>query len=75
LNYIHNHDDYATEPVRGLPATLPRGEFVLWQGTPSWRAFARQVFHTRAIAILVAMAALARRFFHVGRRKPRHCTW
>ncbi len=60
MNYIHNHDDYATEPVRGLPATLPRGEFVLWQGTPSWRAFARQVFRTRAIAILVALAALAR---------------
>jgi putative photosynthetic complex assembly protein len=66
LNYIHNHDDYATEPVRGLPATLPRGEFVLWQGTPSWRAFARQVFHTRAIAILVAMAALARAAFSMS---------
>jgi len=60
LNYIHNHDDYATEPVRGLPAVLPRGEFVLWQGAPSWRALARQVFHTRAIAVLVGIAAMAR---------------
>lgn len=60
MNYIHNHDDYATEPVRGLPAVLPRGEFVLWQGRPSWRVFAQQVFHTRTIAVLVAAAALAR---------------
>lgn len=66
MNYIHNHDDYATEPVRGLPATLPRGEFVLWQGTPSWRVFARQVFRTRAIAILVTLAALARVAFSVS---------
>ena len=60
MNYIHNHDDYATEPVRGLPAVLPRGEFVLWQGAPSWRVFARQVFHTRAIALIVAIAAMTR---------------
>ncbi len=60
MNYIHNHDDYATEPIRGLPAALPRGEFVLWQGAPSWRVFARQVFHTRAIAVLVGLAATLR---------------
>lgn len=60
MNYIHNHDDYATEPVRGLPATLPRGEFVLWQGAPTWRAFARQVFKTRIIAGLLLAGAAAR---------------
>lgn len=60
MNYIHNHDDYATEPVRGLPAALPRGEFVLWQGAPSWRAFARQVFKTHIITGLVVAGAIAR---------------
>lgn len=60
MNYIHNHDDYATEPVRGLPAALPRGEFVLWQGAPSWRAFARQVFYTHIITALVVAGAIAR---------------
>ena len=60
MNYIHNHDDYATEPIRGLPAALPRGEFVLWQGAPSWRVFARQVFHTRTIAVLIGLAATLR---------------
>ncbi|MFK7791924.1 MAG: photosynthetic complex putative assembly protein PuhB [Devosiaceae bacterium] len=60
MNYIHNHDDYATEPVRGLPAALPRGEFVLWQGAPDWRAFASQVFKTRIIIALVVLGAATR---------------
>ncbi len=60
MNYIYNQDDFATEPVRGLPAALPPGEFVLWQGAPDWRAFARQVYHTRALAILVGLAATIR---------------
>ncbi len=29
------HDDFATEPVRGLPETPPEGEHILWQGRPS----------------------------------------
>lgn len=28
------HDDFAFEPVRGLPGPLPRGETILWQGRP-----------------------------------------
>jgi hypothetical protein len=31
-----HHDDFATEPVRGLPENLPPGEEILWQGQPSW---------------------------------------
>ncbi|MFB9151361.1 photosynthetic complex putative assembly protein PuhB [Roseovarius ramblicola] len=38
-----SHDDFATEPVRGLPETPPEGERILWQGRPhgfwlSWDA-------------------------------------
>ncbi len=36
----HHYD--ADEPVRGLPARLPAGEQLLWQGSPSWKTFARQ---------------------------------
>ena len=33
-----SHDDFAFEPVRGLPERLPRGEVILWQGRPhTWR--------------------------------------
>ncbi|MCL5778604.1 PH domain-containing protein [Limibaculum sp. FT325] len=46
-----SHDDFAFEPVRGLPGLLPRGERVLWQGAPAWRPLARRAFHTRAVAV------------------------
>lgn len=47
------------EPVvpRGLPAPLPRGEQLLWQGAPDRATFARQVFHTRAVALYFTGAA------------------
>lgn len=32
----HDHDDFAVEPVRGLPEALPEGEQILWQGQPAW---------------------------------------
>ncbi|MBY4894225.1 hypothetical protein A8B78_18050 [Jannaschia sp. EhC01] len=38
----HDHDDFQTEPVRGLPAHLPEGEEILWQGQPSWWALAQE---------------------------------
>ncbi|WP_297542367.1 photosynthetic complex putative assembly protein PuhB [Roseovarius sp.] len=31
-----SHDDFAVEPVRGLPETPPEGERILWQGAPNW---------------------------------------
>lgn len=30
-----HHDDFKFEPVRGLPAELPPGEEILWQGSPN----------------------------------------
>lgn len=31
-----SHDDFAAEPVKGLPELPPRGEVILWQGRPNW---------------------------------------
>jgi hypothetical protein len=42
-----NEHDY--EPVPGLPAPLPQGESILWQGAPNWRAFARHAMWMRWI--------------------------
>jgi hypothetical protein len=39
------------EPVRGLPARLPAGERMLWQGEPNWKVLALRTFHVRKIAI------------------------
>lgn len=33
-----SHDDFAIEPVPGLPERPPEGEVILWQGRPNWWA-------------------------------------
>jgi hypothetical protein len=44
------HDDYAVEPIRGLPEALPRDETILWQGAPQVWEMAKHVFHIRLVA-------------------------
>jgi hypothetical protein len=48
------HDDYQSEPVRGLPERLPHGEHILWQGAPLWWQLAKDVFHIRVVAVYFA---------------------
>ena len=31
-----SEDDFAVEPIEGLPELLPKGEVILWQGRPNW---------------------------------------
>lgn len=49
---IKEHD---YEPVPGLPADLPEGESILWQGAPHWRALAIRAMHIRLFAIYFAI--------------------
>lgn len=44
-----SHDDFETEPIPGLPALLPEGEYIVWQGYPDARAVARKLLHERKI--------------------------
>jgi hypothetical protein len=46
--------EHEHEPQRGLPAPLPPGEHVVWQGSPEWRALAREAFHVRKLAVYFA---------------------
>lgn len=50
-----SHDDFAFEPIPGLPERLPRGERILWQGKPSWWGLALRVFHVRKAAVYFAI--------------------
>ncbi len=52
-----SHDDFAFEPIRGLPEKLPAGEHIQWQGAPNWIAMARHVFHVRFVAAYFALIA------------------
>jgi hypothetical protein len=38
------HDDFASEPLPGLPARPPLGEEILWQGRPDSFALARDAY-------------------------------
>lgn len=53
-----SHDDFNLEPVHGLPAALPPGETLLWQGTPRWRSLAVRALHVRKVAVYFAVLAL-----------------
>lgn len=45
---MNEHDH---EPIPGLPATLPPGEAILWQGGPRWDALAIRAMRVRSISI------------------------
>ena len=48
----HDH-----EPVPGLPAPLPEGETILWQGSPETWAMARRAYHVGQIGVYFAALA------------------
>lgn len=58
MSGAHHHDDFAVEPVKGLPALLPEGETILWQGAPNGRAFATRVFRAGWIGVYFAAVTL-----------------
>jgi hypothetical protein len=43
--------EYDFEPIPGLPANLPEGEQLLWQGSPAAVATARRVLHIGLVAV------------------------
>ncbi len=55
-----SHDDFEFEPVRGLPALLPPGERLLWQGSPNWKSLAVRAYHVRKVALYFAALVLWR---------------
>jgi len=52
--------DYEFEPQPGLPEPLPKGEHVLWQGAPRWRALVAHVLPIRLIAAYFSLLAIWR---------------
>jgi hypothetical protein len=45
---VNEHDG---EVIRGLPGVPPRGERILWQGSPDWRSLAMRAFKVRAVLV------------------------
>jgi len=55
---MSDHDDFAFDVAPGIPAPLPKGEEVLWQGCPDTSALAREAFKIRWIAGYMALLVL-----------------
>lgn len=55
-----SHDDFAFEPIPGLPARLPAGEEILWQGAPDVWALARDALSLRVVAGYFVLLAIWR---------------
>lgn len=60
---MSHHDDFAFDPVKGLPEHLPHGETMLWQGSPRWQTLAINAFHIRKVAIYFACLSTAQSVF------------
>jgi hypothetical protein len=55
-----SHDDFDFEPRRGLPAALPEGEQLLWQGSPRWQSLAVRAYYVRKVAVYFGIIVLWR---------------
>jgi len=59
---LHSSPEHEFEAQLGLPEKLPKGEFILWQGAPDFKAVTLRVFHMRALLIYFGIL-LAYRLF------------
>ncbi|MDZ7824312.1 MAG: photosynthetic complex putative assembly protein PuhB [Ahrensia sp.] len=60
-SHTNGGPEHDFEPVNGLPAHLPEGEHIVWQGRPDARLVGRKVLKTRWIAgyfVVLAVWAL-----------------
>jgi hypothetical protein len=55
-----SHDDFAIEPIEGLPELPPEGEHILWQGRPNWWALAKESLNLYWVAAYFIVLALWR---------------
>lgn len=55
-----SHDDFAVEPIPGLPGVPPEGEEILWQGRPDVWTLARDAFSIRWVLGYFVLLAIWR---------------
>ncbi len=58
-----NGHEHEFEAAFGLPEPLPKGERMLWQGSPDFKDMAIRVFHLRKAAIYFALMLASRAAF------------
>ncbi len=57
---IYAAPEHEFEASHGLPAALPKGEHILWQGSPDFLSLARHAFHVPTLAAYFAVLLIVR---------------
>jgi hypothetical protein len=70
-----SHDDFDFEPMRGLPAPLPAGEQLLWQGVPRFKSLALRAYHVRKVIIYFLALIAWRVTVGLVYSQPWHDVW
>lgn len=60
------HHEHEFEAAPGLPEPLPRGERLIWQGSPDWVQLAIHAFHVRKLAIYFGAMLLLQWLYLLG---------
>lgn len=60
------HHEHEFEAAPGLPAPLPAGERILWQGAPQWGALCIHVFHLRKLAVYFSLMLVVQTLYLLG---------
>jgi len=55
MRATHEHE---FEAALGLPEELPKGEQILWQGSPNWISLGVEAFHLRSLGIYFGLMLL-----------------
>lgn len=55
MKALYEAPEHEFEAAHGLPQALPPGERLLWQGSPDWRALARELLHLRGLSVYFAL--------------------
>ena len=60
------HHEHEFEAAPGLPEPLPRGERLIWQGSPDWVQLAIHAFHVRKLAIYFSAMGVLQWLYLLG---------
>ena len=63
MNVQSNGHEHEFEAAYGLPEPLPKGERILWQGSPDFADLAVRVFHMKKIAVYFVALMIVRGSF------------
>jgi hypothetical protein len=63
---MNAHHEHEFEAAPGLPEPLPRGERMLWQGTPDWKQLAIHAFHVRKLTIYFSVMLVLQWLYLLG---------